>query len=33
VLAPDLGADNADVYGSLGLDPSERVRLADEGVI
>jgi crotonobetainyl-CoA:carnitine CoA-transferase CaiB-like acyl-CoA transferase len=32
-LAPDLGADNAEVYGALGLTAAELVRLAEEGVI
>jgi CoA:oxalate CoA-transferase len=33
MLAPDLGADNDEVYAALGLDAAERVRLVDEGVI
>jgi crotonobetainyl-CoA:carnitine CoA-transferase CaiB-like acyl-CoA transferase len=32
-LAPDLGADNAAVYGELGLEESHLTRLAEEGVI
>jgi len=32
-LAPDLGADNADVYGELGLDAAELDRLARARVI
>lgn len=32
-LAPTLGADNDETYGALGLDETERRRLADEGVI
>jgi CoA:oxalate CoA-transferase len=32
-LAPDLGADNAEVYGALGLTPADLVRLREEGVI
>jgi len=32
-LAPDLGADNAEVYGALGLSPADLARLAEEGVI
>lgn len=32
-LAPALGADNAAVYGELGLEPSDLERLAREGVI
>jgi crotonobetainyl-CoA:carnitine CoA-transferase CaiB-like acyl-CoA transferase len=32
-LAPDLGADNAAVYGELGLGPDDLARLAADGVI
>lgn len=32
-LAPDLGADNAAVYGELGLGPEDLARLAAEGAI
>jgi len=32
-LAPDLGADNADVYGELGLGPDDLARLAEAGVV
>jgi crotonobetainyl-CoA:carnitine CoA-transferase CaiB-like acyl-CoA transferase len=32
-LAPDLGQDNAEVYGALGLDPAELAALAADGVI
>lgn len=32
-LAPDLGADNDEVYAALGLDETERRRLRDRGVI
>lgn len=32
-LAPDLGADNAEVYGELGLGPEELAALAERGVV
>ncbi len=32
-LAPDLGQDNAEVYGELGLDEAALAALADDGVI
>jgi len=32
-LAPDLGADNAEIYGELGLGPEDLARLAGSGTI
>ena len=32
-LAPDLGADNAEVYGALGLSEADLAKLAEDGVI
>jgi formyl-CoA transferase len=32
-LAPDLGQDNAEVYGALGLGPAELAALAAKGVV
>jgi CoA:oxalate CoA-transferase len=33
VLAPDLGQDNADVFGELGLDAAELARLREAGIV
>ena len=32
-LAPELGADNAEIYGELGLSPSDLLALAEAGVV
>jgi len=32
-LAPDLGADNREIFGEIGLDPADLARLSEAGVI